>query len=755
MKKKVLYYLLFLPLISVLTNCSSKEEFDKYYSRPDYLESPIYQQLEARGNFSSLTTLIEKAGYKDILSKAGYWTMMAPNDEAFTKFFQEQGIANASSVDSTTASKIVRYALIYNAFRTERLSDYQSRAGWEEDNAFRRRTAYYDGFKSKVVDNTTNIEASVSVGSSVIVAGSNRNNTPGGDYYIPGDNNNKYLTYFVQEYMDALGLSAYDYNYFYPNSTYTGFNVLKGKTVEADIVAENGIIHEVDEVSLPLINLDQKLEESPNYSIFRSLLETNLVNYVFDQDATTTYQNFTRKTDKAYVKVYDPALFFSPNNENYIKESDNDGQNDAYTMFVPENAVLQNFIDDILLKNYTALDKLPKYIFEDFFNAHMVRNAVWPSQVASYSNGLDEDIRIDINTDVNEAEVLSNGFFYGTNKIQESNLFYSVYTSAYLDPKFTLATRLYNDGSGYREIISNLTGKYTLFLPSDEILISHGYGYDINRSEWTYESPTTGVRVAGTLARTRLLRILYNGIVPTPNGELDDLSGSGIIRSGDFDLAGEYIKWGNNQVWAAGNEALGNKVNILGYEDQRNGRTYYIDNILEFSEQFQGTDIFDLAVQNTQFQSFVRLMLGAGLLDRTTGTIAGVELGTSYTFVIPNNAAVTQATKDGVIPGNASTGVPNYTPTDQQEKEKLIDFIRYHILATRTASDDGLINGQTETLLKNGLGEKTYVNVSSAPGDLLFVDSANRISNYIPSASNNLADRSLVHLVDNYLLYTE
>ena len=744
MKKTILYYLLFLPLIFFLANCSSKEEFDKYYSRPDDLEAPIYQQLEALGNFTNLTALIEKAGYKDILSKAGYWTMMAPNDEAFKVFFQEQGISDVSSVDSITAAKIVRYALIYNAFRTERLSDYQSRTGWEEDNAFRRRTAYYDGFQTKNIN-----------GQELIVAGSNRNNAPGADYYIPGDNNNKYITYFVQEYMDAIGLSAYDYNYFYPNESYTGFNVLKAKTLQADIVAENGIIHEVDKVSLPLINLDQKLEDSPKYSLFRELLETNLVNYVFDQDATTTYQNFTRTNKNAYVKVYDPALTFSPNNENYIKEADNDGQNEAYTMFVPENAVLQQFIDDVLLKNYPSLDKLPKYVFEDFFNAHMVQNAVWPSLFQSYSNGLDENIRIDVNSNITEAEVLSNGFFYGTNKVQESNLFYSVFTSAYLDPKFTLATRLYQDGSGYREIISNLTGRYTLFLPSDEVLRGLGFEFNINRNEWVYTSPTTGNTVSGTLARTQILRVLYNGIVPTPNDELNDLSGSGIIRSGDFDLAGEYIKWENNQVWAAGNEVLGNKVNIIGYEDQRNGRTYYIDNILEFSEEPQGNDIYNLAFSDPQFQYFVRLMLGSTIFDRTARTILGVELGTSYTFVIPNRAAIEQAVRDGVLPGNTATGAPNFAPSAQEDKDRIDNFIRYHILATRTASDDGLITGLTETIYKNATGDKTYVNVVSAPGELAFVDSANRIANYIPASSNNLADRALIHLVDNYLLYKE
>ncbi len=124
----------------------SEEEFDEYYGRPDDLEEPIYQILEKRGNFSSLLTTIDKAGYKDVLGRSGYWTMFAPNDEAFSAFLQQEGISNVESIDSVLAGQIVRYALVYNAFRTDRLSDYQSDTGWEEDLAFRRRTAYYDGF---------------------------------------------------------------------------------------------------------------------------------------------------------------------------------------------------------------------------------------------------------------------------------------------------------------------------------------------------------------------------------------------------------------------------------------------------------------------------------------------------------------------------------------------------------------------------------------------------------------------------------
>ena len=64
---------LLLLLLALLTGCQ-KKEFDAYYSRPDNLAQPIYQQLASRGNFKHLLALIDKAGYKTTLSTAGYWT---------------------------------------------------------------------------------------------------------------------------------------------------------------------------------------------------------------------------------------------------------------------------------------------------------------------------------------------------------------------------------------------------------------------------------------------------------------------------------------------------------------------------------------------------------------------------------------------------------------------------------------------------------------------------------------------------------
>jgi len=737
MKKKVNYYLLILSLLVLFSSCS-RDVFDEYYARPDYLEEPIYQRLEELGNFKNFTVLIEKAGYKDILSKSGYWTMFAPNDAAFATYFQENGISDVSKIDDATANKIVRYALVYNAFREEQLSDYQSAQGWVKDNAFRRRTAFYDGYQNKIVNGTP-----------MVVVDANRN----GSYFL-ADNNNKYVTYFTDEYFTTKALSSFDFNYFYPGKEYTGFNLFDGRVKQADIIAENGIIHEVDKVSLPLPSIGQYLDKQSDYSVFRNLLEDNLVTYQFNQNVTANYKNFTGKTDDVYIKFYDSQLAFSPNNENFIKEADNDGQSNGYTLLAPNNAALEIFKRDVLLKHYT-IDLLPKYIFRDFINAHMVKGSVWPSQTSNFDNGLNEELRFNFNTDIIDSKILSNGFFYGTNKVQESNLFYSVYTSAYLDPRFTMATRLFNDGSGIKEIISSIANKMTLFLPSDAVLTNLGFRFNLDNSQWVYTNPATGVAVTGVLAQSRLFRLLYSGVVFTPNGELDNIATtSGIIRTGDGEqgLPGEYIKWDHNKVYAAGNELLGTPVNIVGAADiQRNGRTYYIDNVLQFSEELQGLKIKRLSeTPGSQFLSFYNYLKTSSIYDAATGKIQDVNLGAFYTFLIPNNAAIAKAVADGVLPANTN-------PTLPADKNRIANFIKFHILSTKTVSNDGLEIGIVETL-RDVSGEKTYVRVvNSNPNTLSFTDDkiGVRTANFIKAQSNNLADRSLIHLLDNYLLYTE
>ncbi|HEX8459894.1 MAG TPA: fasciclin domain-containing protein, partial [Segetibacter sp.] len=95
MKKIVQRLFPFFMLIALFTNCR-KKALEEYYNRPETLEPPIYQQLTAKGNFKSVLAAIDKAGYKNTLNAAGFWTFFAPHDSAFQVYFASKGI---SSID--------------------------------------------------------------------------------------------------------------------------------------------------------------------------------------------------------------------------------------------------------------------------------------------------------------------------------------------------------------------------------------------------------------------------------------------------------------------------------------------------------------------------------------------------------------------------------------------------------------------------------------------------------------------------------
>ena len=288
----------FLLLLLFLAGCA-KKEFDSFYARPDNLAQPIYQQLVARNNFKNLLACIDKAGYKEILSTAGYWTFFAPNDAAFQKYFTESG-TSAATMDSVTSRKIVTFSLVYNAFRKDQLTNYQSSLGVLPNLAFKRKTAYYDFVQTES-------------GETRKIVASNRNG-----FYVANDNNNKNIPYFIDNFLTTKGLSASDYNFFYPATTFSGFNVVDASVVNADIVAENGMIHEIDKVLLPLPSIEQYIESKANYSEFRSLLQKK-ASYMSNNDLSHRYQVLTGSTDSVFVKtICVNAWFLSEQRELYF-----------------------------------------------------------------------------------------------------------------------------------------------------------------------------------------------------------------------------------------------------------------------------------------------------------------------------------------------------------------------------------------------------------------------------------------------------
>lgn len=735
MRRSLQFCFLLISSCVLLVNCR-KKTWEEYYERPASLEPPIYQQLEKNGNFKMLLSCIDKAGYRNTLSSAGYWTLFAPDDAAFNNdpdfktFLKTRGITDVNDIDPATAQMIVQYLLVYNAFEKDRLDDYQSASGWVENSAYKRRTAYYTGFYKDTTLTGQQVEA----------IASNRNNVAG-IYYIPNDNNNKYIPIFTDNYLAAKGLSAADYNYFYPNTTFSGFNVANAKVTRQDITAENGVIHFIDHVVTPAPSIDQYLKDKPEFSAFKQLLDRFMVQYIQNADATHKYQVLTGDQQDVVIKVYNALLAFSPNNENYLKLQDNDGQRDGYTLFAPQNDTLNAYIQRVVLENYKSINALPLQVIADLINAHMWQTTVWPSKFSSTYNYMGEPAQMNNQSNIIDKKLLSNGIFYGTNKVNEPNVFSTIYGKAYLNPKYSIMTRLLS--YDLRDVITNPKAKFTMFMMSDSLLGAAGYSYNPATSSWRYGN------VESDSNRLNLLRILNTSVIETPHDELKDiLTGSGIIGG----YGAEYLRYQAGKIWTAGTKDKGLTVNIDSVQYTKNGQVVFLSDLLYFSYAPIGYHLQSLAAADTTYQYFWNYLKNSSLMyDAATGTITGTATGSFYTIFAPSNEAIRKAITDGLLPGTAAA--PNFAPTTTAEKVMIQSFLQYHILDKKTVIDNRDMEGSYGSLLKTATGDAVQVRVSYQTGAFELVDVFSRTAHLIPSHSNQLSNRTVIHQLDNYLKY--
>lgn len=722
-----------------------KEAWDEYYGRPAGLEPPIYKLLEDRGNFKSMLRAIDKAGYKTTLATAGYWTLFAPHDSAFDAYFKEVGVSGIDQLDSVACQKIVTYCLTYNGFNKSRIDDYQSNTGWVANSSFRRRTAAYTGIYDDVNKSGVPVKAITS----------NRNNN-GTVFYVEADNNNKYIPIITDTFFKARALGVGDYNYFYPNTAFRGFNVLDAIVTVSDLPAENGVVHIVNKVLVPLPSIDEYLRSKPDFSEFKKIFDRYLVEFVLNPAVTEKYRNITGKSDDIFTKVYNNNLAFSLNNENFLKIQDNDGQSNCFSIFVPQNAPLINYINTVILEHYTSVEQLPINILYDFVNAHLWQTAVWPSQFSNSFNYLGEPARFDPATNVVDKKMLSNGFFYGTNKVQESNLFGTVYGKVYLDPDFSYMNRLIDQEMKF--IISNPRQRYVLFMVSNEAWNKAGFYADATVDnnpafQWRYIPPNGGTQLVGSTVLSRMLRLINQHVVPSPKTALEDLTGTGVART----YGNEFIRWDGNKIAASGNLDSNFFANVSEFKRASNGTVFYIDKLLTYTELTVGRHLQKLGADAASpYNHFWQYLSNNPMYNASTGDIAGLGAGVFYTIYAPTNAAILQAVRDGLLPGTIVGGnpVPLFKPTLPLQIEQVSRFIQFHTINKNAMATDGEGSGAYETFFRNRNGDATTIFVNNgAPNVMSVTDMNGRVSNVNLTQSNYLSNRVVIHLLDNYLKY--
>lgn len=638
--KKVYPFVCSMFLIMFFYGCR-KSELVSHYERPDWLKGNAWELLSSRPDQQLFLSAVEKTDMKGVLIGNGISTVLAPTDDAFRNYLNKKGYAGLDQVPLNELKKVVNYHIVYYAFDKLKFTNYQPQG---VDKVEPLRAGLYYKHRTRSKDEISTLPDPVTGATRKIF------------------HKDRFLPVFSNMHFSTKGIDAKsNYAYFYPESTWNdgGFNMSNARVQEYAIPTDNGYVYILDDVIEPLETLHTVLEKQTDYADFLHTYDRFRTLW-YDAEAT---KNYAAAGDSLFIVKHGTLPHISSewsyNGEGGIADYANLGElaYTAFNVFAPKNDALQSFFNSYWRNYYTDLKSVNFMPLALLMANHVYQeNIVFPQEITGskqLKSTFGSVIKFDPNQDVVSKGIASNGVYYGLNKVIVPDMFYSVTGPALQNPKYKIFLQmLVNTG-----LITTLMSRdlnYTLFIPSDEVILNTLYGDSY--IFWNEGNPlvfgdevvevenTEGVKVA--MSRQAQELFISNHIV---SNNITQIAGKQVFRTRN-PFSYVYVK---NEGVSSSN-AYNMNTNIKATKiagSWFNGSAYEVETALL---KETGTIKFTLsgatAAGNTlnEFSEFSKLLVQAGLME--TGSQLSFMFGNNFVLFAPDNAAVLAGISSGKIP---------------------------------------------------------------------------------------------------------
>lgn len=662
-----------------LTGC---EDHQERYSIPPWLGGSSIETLQEQGNYTIFLKLMEKANYTEPITKQ-LFTLFVPDDDAFNAYFKSIG---KNSVDDLTKDEAVnlftlhvlrnprsRFLLIYEYAWSEFQGPDQGHNG-----------EYMSLFHRKPTPSTS---------------------TPYSETirYVPGREGEQVLIYtgdknvplFTDEWFDDFGSTdpVGDYEFLYPGSTYKKDygSDLKGTNwhnamvlphlnadgeEELEVRTSSGFIYYIDRVVgfMPSIE-EYMIANQDKFGLYYDILQrfATYTNSKTDEQNRVMWQ-------KGYDLVFNLAEERGPSTNTAVPPQN------MWTAFLPNNATLQNYLDNTILKYYSDIDSVPRITLYYILQTQLSGTCVIMSKMEkSYFNAFGDPVEMH-KSDLISGYMCSNGEIYESKRVLEPNAFTCVPGLLFFDKDYSTLLFVLEEAD-MLSTLSNPDADVTLFATNNEKLEEYGIRYNETNARVEFRSPTDGKWNA--MNTTDLTYFAQDQIY---KGRLSDFNQEGFYET----ASDNYIYVNNNQVQAAENQSSGNIASVIEVmPNDKNGFLVKMDKPMESRfviGQYLTTD--------PDVSKFKTLLVDFRLLDErvrdpiTKEIIPNLKFfaaAKTWTSFIPTNEAMQKAIADGVIP--EGSGRTWYNSLSDGAKDSINSFIMYHFIPKNIVFDDGVKYG--------------------------------------------------------------
>ena len=515
--------------LGVVTSCSD----DLLTGMPSWLGESIYDELESRGNFKETLKLInaQDEDYASVLRKTGSKTMFVADDEAWAQFYANNPWGVTSIEEMTEAQKklLFKANMINSAYLVELLGNLPSSSATEDpqEGACMRRSNSVNIMDSVPVVkkedfppiNPARVDAKtgkqIDYWSRLRHAG--RENA-----LILQDDGVATMIHFMPKFMQNNNISSDDVTFLTNGGITSNADAfINGKVItEKDIICQNGYIHQLEGVALPMDNMANVIantkdpDGTPTFSIFSRLLDRfSYPHYDATQSAEYLRQYKDKgatEDDSVFVKRYfnvhqghrftqmddgtvvQDQLPYDPGWNRYSLYSAGGAityQQDAAAMLVPTDKAMRDYLltdGADLQQRYadagpgeTAWDNAPDAVVLPLLENVMLTSlkSAIPSNFASINNSASEPMGVQ-KSDIDEVLWACNGVVYKTNKVYVAPAYVSVFYPCIIradEDLFLTYTVVTNDnkvagGEGFYAYLNNMGNQYAFFIPTDNAL---------------------------------------------------------------------------------------------------------------------------------------------------------------------------------------------------------------------------------------------------------------------------------------------